>query len=133
MKFSLTQKVWRKRSSLEKSLWAISPVPWSWGTTFFINDGNGTFNIVDGKDMFPQLSINNQVINSIVNKTNTVLKETITELKKQPSINNQLINSNKLSYTFRIYNNKLLINRFDFDQVDKILTKNFHKYKVLQS
>jgi len=48
-------------------------------------------------------------------------------------INNQLINSNKLSYTFRIYNNKLLINRFDFDQVDKILTKNFHKYKVLQS
>jgi hypothetical protein len=48
-------------------------------------------------------------------------------------INNQLINSNKLSYTFRIYNNKLLINRFDFDQVDKILTRNFHKYKVLQS
>jgi hypothetical protein len=39
-----------------------------------------------------QLSINNQVINSIVDKTNTVLKETITELKKQPSINNQLIN-----------------------------------------
>ena len=48
-------------------------------------------------------------------------------------INNQLINSNKLSYTFRIYNNKLLINRFDFEEVDKILTKNFHKYKVLQS
>ena len=48
-------------------------------------------------------------------------------------INNQLINSNKLSYTFRIYNNKLLINRFDFDEVQKILTKNFHKYKVLQS
>ena len=48
-------------------------------------------------------------------------------------INNQLINSHKLSYTFRIYNNKLLINRFDFEEVDKILTKNFHKYKVLQS
>ena len=48
-------------------------------------------------------------------------------------INNQLINSHKLSYTFRIYNNKLLINRFDFEEVDKILTRNFHKYKVLQS
>ena len=48
-------------------------------------------------------------------------------------INNQLINSHKLSYTFRIYNNKLLINRFDFEEVDKILTRNLHKYKVLQS
>jgi hypothetical protein len=48
-------------------------------------------------------------------------------------INNQLINSNKLSYTFQIFNNKLLINRFDFEEVDKILTKNLHKYKVLQS
>jgi hypothetical protein len=38
-----------------------SPKDGTWGTTFFINDGNGTFNIVDGKDMFPQLSINNQV------------------------------------------------------------------------
>jgi hypothetical protein len=48
-------------------------------------------------------------------------------------INNQLINSNKLSYTFQIFNNKLLINRFDFEEVDKILTRNLHKYKVLQS
>ena len=48
-------------------------------------------------------------------------------------INNQLINSNKLSYTFQIFNNKLLINRFDFEEVDKILTRNIHKYKVLQS
>ena len=48
-------------------------------------------------------------------------------------INNQLINSHKLSYTFQIFNNKLLINRFDYDEVQKILTKNFHKYKVLQS
>ena len=48
-------------------------------------------------------------------------------------INNQLINSNKLNFKFQIFNNKLLINRFDFEQVDKILTKNFHKYKVLQS
>ena len=48
-------------------------------------------------------------------------------------INNQLINSHKLSYTFQIFNNKLLINRFDFEEVDKILTRNCHKYKVLQS
>ena len=48
-------------------------------------------------------------------------------------INNQLINSHKLSYTFQIFNNKLLINRFDYDEVQKILNKNFHKYKVLQS
>lgn len=48
-------------------------------------------------------------------------------------INNQLINSYKLSYTFQIFNNKLLINRFDYEEVQKILNKNFHKYKVLQS
>lgn len=38
-----------------------APKDGTWGTTLFINDGNGTFNIIDGKDMFPQLSINNQV------------------------------------------------------------------------
>ena len=27
----------------------------TWGTTFFINDGKGSFNIIEGKDMFPQL------------------------------------------------------------------------------
>lgn len=32
-----------------------------WGTTFFINDGTGTFNVIDGKDIFPQLLINNQL------------------------------------------------------------------------
>jgi hypothetical protein len=48
-------------------------------------------------------------------------------------INNQLINSNKLNFKFQIFNNKLLINKLDFEEVDKILTKNFHKYKVLQS
>jgi hypothetical protein len=46
-------------------------------------------------------------------------------------INNQLINSNKLNFKFQIFNNKLLINKLDFEEVDKILTKNFHKYKVL--
>jgi hypothetical protein len=48
-------------------------------------------------------------------------------------INNQLINSNKLHFKFQIFNNKLLINRFDYEEVSKILTKNVHKYKVLQS
>jgi hypothetical protein len=46
-------------------------------------------------------------------------------------INNQLINSHKLNFKFQIFNNKLLINKLDFEEVDKILTKNFHKYKVL--
>lgn len=48
-------------------------------------------------------------------------------------INNQLINSNKLNFKFQIFNNKLLINRFDYEEVSKILTRNVHKYKVLQS
>ena len=48
-------------------------------------------------------------------------------------INNQLINSNKLNFKFQIFNNKLLIDKKDLEEVDKILTKNFHKYKVLQS
>jgi hypothetical protein len=38
-----------------------SPKDYTWGTTFFINDGNGTFNIIEGKDMFPQLVKNNNV------------------------------------------------------------------------
>jgi hypothetical protein len=38
-----------------------SPKDYTWGTTFFINDGNGTFNIIEGKDMFPQLVKNNSV------------------------------------------------------------------------
>jgi hypothetical protein len=33
----------------------------SQGTTFFINDGKGSFNVIDGKDMFPQLITNNNV------------------------------------------------------------------------
>ena len=48
-------------------------------------------------------------------------------------INNQLINSNKLNHSFQILNSNLIINRKDLEEVDKILTKNFHKYKVLQS
>jgi len=48
-------------------------------------------------------------------------------------INNQLINSNKLNFKFQIFNNKLLIDKKDLEEVDKILTRNLHKYKVLQS
>lgn len=44
----------------------------------------------------------------------------------------QLINSNKLNFEFKTINNKLIINRKDLEEVDKILNKNFHKYKVLQ-
>lgn len=45
----------------------------------------------------------------------------------------QLINSNKLNFEFKMINNKLIINSNDFEVVDKLLTRNFHKYKVLQS
>lgn len=31
------------------------------GTTFFINDGKGGFNVIDGRDIFPQLITNNNV------------------------------------------------------------------------
>jgi len=48
-------------------------------------------------------------------------------------INNQLINSNKLNFKFQILNSNLIINKKDFEEVDKILTRNIHKYKVLQS
>ena len=48
-------------------------------------------------------------------------------------INNQLINSNKLNFQFQILNSNLIINKKDFEEVDKILTRNIHKYKVLQS
>ena len=47
-------------------------------------------------------------------------------------INNQLINSHKLSYTFQIFNNKLLINRFDYEEVEGIrfMWRNAHDAKV---
>jgi hypothetical protein len=47
-------------------------------------------------------------------------------------INNQLINSNKLNFKFQILNSNLIIDKKDFEEVDKILTRNIHKYKVLQ-
>lgn len=45
-------------------------------------------------------------------------------------ITNQLINSNKLKFEFQILNSNLLINKEDLEEIDKILTRNFHKYKV---
>lgn len=45
-------------------------------------------------------------------------------------ITNQLINSNKLKFEFQVLNSNLLINKEDLEEVDKILTRNFHKYKV---
>ena len=48
-------------------------------------------------------------------------------------INSILINSNKLNNSFYILNSNLIINKEDLEEVDKILTRNFYKYKVLQS
>jgi hypothetical protein len=46
-------------------------------------------------------------------------------------INKLLINSNKLYHPFYIVNNNLIINNKDLEEVDKILRRNFYKYKVL--
>jgi hypothetical protein len=46
-------------------------------------------------------------------------------------INSLLINSNKLDYSFQMLNSNLIINRKDLENVDKLLTNNCHKYKVL--
>ena len=46
-------------------------------------------------------------------------------------IYNLLSNSNKLQRVFYINNDVLIINKMDLEQVDKLLTRNFHKYKVI--
>ena len=46
-------------------------------------------------------------------------------------IYNLLSNSNKLQSVFYINNNILIINKIDLEQVDKLLTNNFNKYKVI--
>lgn len=46
-------------------------------------------------------------------------------------IYNLLSNSNKLKRVFYINNDILIIHRIDSEQVDKLLTNNFHKYKVI--
>jgi hypothetical protein len=60
------------------------------------------------------------------------MKLTILTINKnfRSIICNQLINSNKLEFEFKMINNKLIINSNDFEIVDKLLTRNFHKYKV---
>jgi hypothetical protein len=46
-------------------------------------------------------------------------------------ITNLLINSNKLNFKFQLFNNKLLIDKRDYEEVDKLLTRHYHNYKVL--
>jgi hypothetical protein len=45
-------------------------------------------------------------------------------------INKLLINSNKLRSSFYILNNNLIINKIDFEEVDKLLTNNYHSYRM---
>jgi hypothetical protein len=60
------------------------------------------------------------------------MKLTILTINKnfRSIICSQLINSNKLEFEFKMINNKLIINSNDFEVVDKLLTRNFHNYKV---
>lgn len=46
-------------------------------------------------------------------------------------ITNLLINSNKLNFKFQLINNKLLIDKRDYEEVDKLLTRHCHNYKAL--
>jgi len=45
-------------------------------------------------------------------------------------INKLLINSNKLKSSFYILNNNLIINKIDLEEVDKLLTNNYHSYRM---
>jgi hypothetical protein len=46
-------------------------------------------------------------------------------------IYNLLINSNKMMHVFYINNDVLIIDKNDFEIVDRLLNNNFHKYKVV--
>ena len=46
-------------------------------------------------------------------------------------INSILINSNKLDHSFQMLNSNLIINSKDFENVEKLLTRNLQKFKVL--
>jgi hypothetical protein len=45
-------------------------------------------------------------------------------------IYNLLANSNKMAHVFYINNDVLLIDSGDFEIVDRLLTNNFHKYRL---
>ncbi len=46
-------------------------------------------------------------------------------------IYNLLSNSNKMTRVFYINNDVLIIDKNDFEIVDRLLNNNFHKYKVV--
>jgi predicted DNA-binding transcriptional regulator len=46
-------------------------------------------------------------------------------------IYNLLANSNKMMHVFYINNDVLIIDKNDFEIVDRLLNNNFHKYKVV--
>ncbi len=70
-----------------------------------------------------------------MNPNNNNMKTKLIRLKIQVSFKKQiydkLINSNKLTSPIRIHTNILMIDQKDFEQVDKILYKNYINYKVL--
>jgi len=47
-------------------------------------------------------------------------------------INSLLINSNRLHHSFYILNNNLIINQNDLEQVDNLLTRNYHNYQIIK-
>jgi hypothetical protein len=47
-------------------------------------------------------------------------------------IYNLLANSNKMMHVFYINNDVLIIDKNDFEIVDRLLNNNFHKYKLTE-
>ena len=76
----------------------------SQGTTFFINDGKGSFNVIDGKDMFPQLITNNNVGALI------------------PLSNNNGFTGIQLTYKDSVHTGSYIAQKFTTSQIKKLST-----------
>ncbi len=65
------------------------------------------------------------------NKINKIMKKLKINKNFKSIIYNLLINSNKMMHVFYINNDVLIIDKNDFEIVDRLLNNNFHKYKVV--
>ena len=65
------------------------------------------------------------------NKINKIMKKLKINKNFKSIIYNLLANSNKMMHVFYINNDVLIIDKNDFEIVDRLLNNNFHKYKVV--
>ena len=66
------------------------------------------------------------------NKINKIMKKLKINKNFKSIIYNLLINSNKMMHVFYINNDVLIIDKNDFEIVDRLLNNNFHKYKLTE-